>query len=172
MLVLSQDMDRISEGTAELAKNLRSIVEAEQAASEGEEGGAEQSPFVGRLTAFEAEMAAQAAALQQQKQEMEQALQASPHAPRSLTFPTSLGKPDDLSTVFQASFSRPRTENKNNRQERESSASDEAALAWVWAGAGCAVRRGARHCGVGAADALHIRQAVPRRRRAQQEGAR
>ena len=81
MLVLSQDMDRISEGTAELAKNLRSIVEAEQAASEGAEGGAEESPFVGRLTAFEAEMAAQAAALQQQKQEMEQALQASPTHP-------------------------------------------------------------------------------------------
>jgi len=33
---------------------------------------------VGRLTAFEAEMAAQAAALQEQKQQMEQALQASP----------------------------------------------------------------------------------------------
>ena len=103
----------------------------------GEEGGAEQSLFVGRLTAFEAEMAAQAAALQQQKQEMEQALQASPHAPRALTCPTYLGKPDDLSTVFQAILSRPRTENKNNRQERESSASD-AKRVWLGCGQGLA----------------------------------
>lgn len=91
---ITQDMERIGEGVGELAKNLKEISEGEAAAAiaaakeAGEAGlgcysveeicsgefGVEYSPFVVRLTAFEAEMKEKASALAGKKSEMDLAL--------------------------------------------------------------------------------------------------